>query len=125
AMLLGAARAMGTSRRWGLVGRRLVPLAVQLREWVAGQGYVLDLECVKRGLGLLTLPVVLWSGQQFYRGAWSGFTHRTADMTTLIGVGTGAAYLYSAVATIAPGLFTGAGLPADVYYEAVSAIIAL
>src|SRR2546427_9847204 len=68
---------------------------------------------------------MVWSGRQFYRGAWSGFRHRTADMTTLIAVGTGAAFLYSLVATLAPGVFTRAGLPADVYYEAVSAIIAL
>src|SRR5437764_873549 len=80
---------------------------------------------IKRGLALLTLPVVLWSGRQFYRGAWSGFRHRTADMNTLIGVGTGAAYLYSLVATFLPGVFSRAGLPADVYYEAVSSIIAL
>src|SRR5205823_11628732 len=73
----------------------------------------------------VTLPVVLWSGQQFYRGAWSGFKHRTADMNTLIGVGTGAAFLYSVATTVVPGVFTRAGLPADVYYEAVSAIIAL
>src|SRR2546425_7625144 len=46
-------------------------------------------------------------------------------MNTLIGVGTGAAYLYSLAATVAPVAFTGAGRPADVYYEAVSAIIAL
>jgi Cu+-exporting ATPase len=46
-------------------------------------------------------------------------------MNTLIGVGTGAAYLYSLVATAAPTLFLRVGLPADVYYEAVSAIIAL
>src|SRR5438128_5501080 len=46
-------------------------------------------------------------------------------MNTLIGVGTGAAYLYSLVATFFPGLFVRAGLPADVYYEAVAAIIAL
>src|SRR5437588_136294 len=57
--------------------------------------------------------------------AQAGFRHRTADMTTLIAVGTGAAFLYSLVATLAPGVFTRAGLPADVYYEAVSAIIAL
>ena len=125
AMLLMADRPMGTFKQFDLLGRLLMPLAVRLRDWVAGQGYTLDLEWVKRGLGLVTLPVVLWSGQQFSRGAWSGFTHRTADMNTLIGVGTGAAFLYSAVATIAPGLFTAAGLPADVYYEAVSAIIAL
>src|SRR5260370_13504388 len=125
AMLLMADRPMGTFKQFDLLGRLLMPLAVQLRDLGAGQGYVLNLDWVKRGLGVLTLPVVLWSGQQFYRGAWSGFTHRTADMNTLIAVGTGAAFVYSAVATIAPGLFTSAGLPADVYYEAVAAIIAL
>src|SRR5437667_318211 len=46
-------------------------------------------------------------------------------MNTLIAVGTGAAYLYSLVATFAPGALTAAGRPAEVYYEAVSAIIAL
>jgi Cu+-exporting ATPase len=46
-------------------------------------------------------------------------------MNTLIGVGTGAAYLYSFGATAAAGFFLNAGLPADVYYEAVAAIIAL
>ncbi|HKC47764.1 MAG TPA: copper-translocating P-type ATPase, partial [Gemmatimonadales bacterium] len=69
--------------------------------------------------------VILWSGRQFYRGAWSGFRHRTADMNTLIAVGTGAAFVYSLAATVAPGLFTGAGLNANVYYEVVSAVIAL
>jgi len=125
AMLLMADRPMGTFKQFDLLGRLLMPPAVRLRDWVASQGYALDLDWVKRGLGVLTLPVVLWSGQQFYRGAWSGFTHRTADMNTLIAVGTAAAFAYSAVATIAPGLFTSAGLPADVYYEAVAAIIAL
>jgi Cu+-exporting ATPase len=46
-------------------------------------------------------------------------------MNTLIAVGTGAAYLYSLVATFAPGALAAAGRPPDVYYEAVSAIIAL
>ena len=46
-------------------------------------------------------------------------------MNTLIAVGTGAAFVYSIVATVAPGIFTSAGLPADVYYEAVIIIIAL
>src|SRR2546429_6302400 len=46
-------------------------------------------------------------------------------MNTLIAVGTGAAYLYSLVSTFAPGAFAAAGRPADTYYEAVSAIIAL
>ena len=80
---------------------------------------------LKIGLFVLTLPVVLWAGAQFYVAAWRGFRHRSADMNTLIGVGTGAAMLYSTAATFAPGAFEGAGLPADVYYEAVSTIVAL
>jgi len=127
-MLLMADRpagAHGTFKQFDLLGRLLMPLAVAMRDWIAQQGYEIDLEWVKRGLGLLTLPVVVWSGQQFYKGAWSGVRHRTADMNTLIAVGTGAAFLYSLVATAVPGVFTRAGLPADVYYEAVAAIIAL
>ena len=123
-MLLMVDRQTESFKHVDLLGRLLTPLAHRLQEAVAAK-YVIDLEWVKRGLGLLCLPVVLWSGSQFYRGTWSGFKHRTADMNTLIGVGTGAAFLYSAVATVLPGLFTRAGLPADVYYEAVAAIIAL
>jgi Cu+-exporting ATPase len=129
AMLLMAGHgeddARGAFKQIDLLGRLLMPLAVAMRDWITRQGYELDLEWVKRGLGLVTLPVMLWSGQQFYKGTWSGLRHRTADMNTLIGVGTGAAFLYSVLATLAPGLFTRAGLPADVYYEAVAAIIAL
>jgi Cu+-exporting ATPase len=128
AMLLMADRPIGehgTFKQYDLLGLILMPLAIDLRDWVAGQGVPIDFEWVKRGLAILTLPVVVWSGRQFYQGAWSGLRHRTADMNTLIAVGTGAAFLYSLVATVAPGLFTQAGLQADVYYEAVSAIIAL
>ena len=82
----------------------------------------------------LTTPVVFYCGRQFYRGAWSAFRHRFADMNTLIAVGTGAAYLYSVAATIAPDFFVrGAahnGMPGmahkpPLYYEAASVIIAL
>ena len=127
-MLLMADRPMGdmgTLKQVDLMGRLLMPLAISLRDWIAGQGWILEFTWIKWGLALLTLPVVVWSGQQFYKGTWSGVRHRTADMNTLIGVGTGAAYLYSLVATAAPAFFLRAGLPADVYYEAVTAIIAL
>ncbi|HEV7587908.1 MAG TPA: cation transporter, partial [Longimicrobium sp.] len=59
---------------------------------------------------LLATPVVLYSGAQFYRGAWAAFRHRAADMNTLIAVGTGTAYLYSAAATAFPRFFL-AGQP--------------
>src|SRR6266480_1277728 len=123
-MLLMAHDADATLKQVDLLGRLLMPLALRLQEALAGRG-ALDPQWIKVGLAVLTLPVVVWSGGQFYRGAWSGFRHRTADMNTLIAVGTGAAYLYSLVATFAPGALAAAGRPADVYYEAVSAIIAL
>src|SRR5437867_5999021 len=126
-MLLMAQEPEVTLKHLDLLGQLLMPLALRLRDALGAVGgaATLDPLWIKIGLALVTLPVVGWSGRQFYKGAWSGFRHRTADMNTLIGVGTGAAYLYSLIATFAPGLFLGAGRPADVYYEAVSAIIAL
>ncbi len=123
-MLLMAGEPEASLKHVDLLGRLLMPLALRLNDAVGGAA-ALDPQWIKISLALITLPVVVWSGGQFYRGTWSGFKHRTADMNTLIGVGTGAAYLYSLVATVAPGMFLGAGRPADVYYEAVSAIIAL
>lgn len=80
----------------------------------------------------LTTPVVLYCGVQFYRGAVSAFRHRAADMNTLIAIGTGTAYVYSVIATIAPGYFAAAGghavhgtTVAPVYFEATAAIITL
>jgi Cu+-exporting ATPase len=56
----------------------------------------------------LTTPVVIYCGAQFYRSAWAALRHRAADMNTLIAVGTGAAYLYSLAATLAPNFFAAA-----------------
>src|SRR5438477_7509351 len=123
-MLLMTGHADATLRSVDLLGRLLLPLALRVQEALPAVSAI-EPYWIKLALAALTLPVVVWSGQQFYRGTWSGLKHRTADMNTLIGVGTGAAYLYSLVATAAPTLFLRVGLPADVYYEAVSAIIAL
>src|SRR5207244_4879867 len=88
-MLLMAHDADATLKQIDLLGRLLMPLALRLQEALAGRG-ALDPQWIKVGLAVLTLPVVVWSGGQFYRGAWSGFQHRAADMNTLIAVGTGA-----------------------------------
>lgn len=74
---------------------------------------------------VITTGVMLWAGRAFYVRAWIGFRHRSADMNTLIAVGTGAAYLYSLAATVAPRAFTGHGVAPNLYYEAVIVIIAL
>jgi Cu+-exporting ATPase len=71
----------------------------------------------------LTTPVLFWAGSRFFVGAWSAFRHRTADMNTLIALGTGAAYLYSTAATFLPGLLPE-GLRA-VYFDTTAIIVAL
>jgi P-type Cu+ transporter len=111
-------------READLFHRVMAPLDTVLQRllpWL----YAIDPQILAWTLFVLTTPVVFWAGRQFYKGAWSGLLHRSADMNTLIAVGTGAGYLFSVVATAFPGLFTRAGLPADVYYEAVVMIIAL
>jgi Cu+-exporting ATPase len=66
---------------------------------------------------VLTLPVIFYSGAPFYAGAWSALRHRSANMNTLIALGTGAAFLYSVFET-----WRGSH---EVYYEAAAAIITL
>jgi Cu+-exporting ATPase len=120
-MPLMGGHAMG---RTDLLTRLLMPLDHALAgalPWL----YALDRQGLKVGLFVLCLPVMAWSGRAIYVAAWRGALHGTLDMNTLIAVGTLAAMLYSTVATFLPGVFAGAGLPADVYFEAVAAIIAL
>ncbi len=74
---------------------------------------------------VLATPVLFWCGQSFYVGAWKAFTHRAANMNTLVALGTGAAYLYSIFVTLFPGFLTAQGLVPEVYYEASVVIIAL
>ena len=75
---------------------------------------------------LVTTVVVMgWAGRHFYVRAWAAFRHHAADMNTLIAVGTGAAFVFSLLATVAPGFFLARGVAPDVYYEAVIIILAL
>jgi Cu+-exporting ATPase len=124
--LMSAMGPMG-AKEHDLVARLMRPLNTVLQRLLPGlyEFAAGDPQLLKFGMLVVTLPVILWCGRQFYLGAWRGFQHRSADMNTLIAVGTGAAFLYSMVATLIPGVFERAGLAADVYFEAVSAIIAL
>jgi Cu+-exporting ATPase len=74
---------------------------------------------------LFQTPVQFWVGRQFYVGAWKSAKHGSADMNTLIAVGTSAAYLYSVLATFFPHLFSAQGLTAGVYFDTAGAIIIL
>src|SRR5215218_9766201 len=88
-------------------------------------GFMLPVPMMWLNLGLLLFatPVQFWAGRRFYRGAWSALKHGQANMNTLVVMGTSAAYLYSAVATLAPGLFAAGR--ADVYFDTSALIITL
>ncbi len=87
--------------------------------------YALAPQVLTYALLAATVLVMTWAGRHFYTRAWSSLTHGTADMSTLIAVGTGAAFLYSLAATLTPQWFVTDGARPDVYYEAVIIIIAL
>jgi len=77
----------------------------------------------------LAAPVVLWGGWPFFVRAWNSLVFRHLNMFTLIGLGVSVAFLYSLVATIAPGLFPASFQDHEgsvgVYYEAAAAIVTL
>ncbi len=76
-------------------------------------------------LFILTIPVMFWAGSQFFARAYSGLKHFSADMNTLIAVGTLSAFLYSSVATFFPQLFESAGQRAEIYFDTAAVIITL
>jgi Cu+-exporting ATPase len=71
-------------------------------------------------LFLLATPVHFWVGWQFHVGFWKALKHRTADMNTLVSMGTSAGYIYSVLVTFTPRLFAAEGLEAGVYFETVA-----
>jgi Cu+-exporting ATPase len=106
-------------RRKLLVGAVLsVPLMLgSFPEWFPWLPTLLTAHVV---LFLLATPVHFWVGWQFHQGFWAALRLRTADMNTLVSVGTSAGYLYSVFVTFVPGLFAAEGLHTGVYFETVA-----
>jgi P-type Cu+ transporter len=116
---LGLGAPVDPLMRWSM--RVLDPPLAAFMPWL----YAIPPQAISWGLLVLTTAVMAWAGRHFYVRAWAAFRHHSADMNTLVAVGTGAAYLLSVAATLAPGFFVARGVPPDVYYEAVVLIIAL
>ena len=76
-------------------------------------------------LWALATPVQFWAGLRFYRGTWGALKHKTTDMNTLIAVGTSAAYFYSVVAVLLPGVFISGVIEPNLYFDTSAMIIAL
>ena len=120
------------TRRFWIAAALSLPLLI----WVMGDHLLgLDLgRAIPRGLAhwiqlAIATPVVLWAGWPVFKRCWASFLKMSPNMWTLIGIGVGAAYLYSIVATLAPGIFPAAFRgpegQVDVYFEAAAVIIAL
>jgi len=75
-------------------------------------------------MGVASLAVLVYSGSQFFTGAWEALKHRSANMHTLIAIGTGTAWIYSSVALLFPQIFPSADMT-DVYYDVTVVVTAL
>ncbi|MFA6493011.1 MAG: heavy metal translocating P-type ATPase [Patescibacteria group bacterium] len=74
---------------------------------------------------VLSTPIQIWLGTQFYKGTWRGLKHFSANMDTLIAVGTTAAYLFSVSVTFLPTFFEKAGIKGEVYFDTATVILTL
>jgi P-type Cu+ transporter len=120
-----------TRRFWVSLALTVPLMVVSMYEMIPGLGVQATSES-----GLLpwvelalATPVVLWCGLPFFQRFWTSLVNRSPNMFTLIGMGTGVAYIYSVAATLAPHLFPAsppntANYP-DVYFESASAIVTL
>ena len=76
------------------------------------------------GMGVASLAVLAYSGNQFFIGAWQALKHRAANMHTLIGLGTGVAWVYSTIALLFPQIFPASEFT-EVYYDVTVVVTAL
>ncbi|HEX8011554.1 MAG TPA: heavy metal translocating P-type ATPase, partial [Casimicrobiaceae bacterium] len=123
-------RELAVMRRELLVGIGFsIPVAVLamgsyyplFMSWLAGLG--LDMPLLNVVAFVLATPVMIWPGRRFFVGGWKAYRHWAPDMNSLVMTGTGAAFLYSIVVTVAPQL-----LPENArhtYFEAAAVVITL
>ncbi len=105
--------------RWTM--EALSPAFEQALPWL----YAVPRVWLLGGLLVASVVVMAWAGRSFYLLGAKALWHRVPDMNSLVAVGTGAAFLYSLVATVWPDSLARRGVAPDVYYEAVIIIVAL
>ena len=119
------------ARRLRVSAALVAPIAaVMIADLIPGQPlmHALGHRTVAWGQLLLATPIVLWGGAPFFARGWASIVNRYPNMFTLIALGVGAAYLYSLVATVAPGVFPPSfreNGEVAVYFEAAAVIVVL
>jgi len=86
--------------------------------------FFMDIPFANEIMFVMSTPVVLWLGRDFFVNAWKQLQHRTANMDTLVALSTGTAYVFSVFNMLFPGFLEAKGLPSHVYFEAASVVIA-
>lgn len=86
--------------------------------------FFMDLPFANEIMWVLSTPVVLWLGRDFFINAWKQAKHRSTNMDTLVALSTGIAYLFSVFNTLFPQFWQSRGLHAHVYFEAAAVVIA-
>ena len=121
----------GMTRRFWISAALSLPLVLMVMPHLFGKNYAMQvlgpaLPWVEFAIGT---PVVLWGGWPFFLRMWASFANRSPNMFTLIGLGTGVAWTYSTVATLAPGIFPQSFRrmdgTVDRYFEAAAVIVTL
>jgi Cu+-exporting ATPase len=118
------------SRRFWISLMLTLPLALTaMSDAVPALSFIGHANWVRWMQMILATPVVLWGGWPFFQRAWQSLLHRSPNMFTLIAMGTGAAYFFSAVATFFPGIFPNSFRSEDgmvnVYFEVAAIIVVL
>jgi Cu+-exporting ATPase len=85
----------------------------------------LNVDQINKTLLILTTPVLFISGKRFYKIFWNNLKHFSADMNSLVAIGTGAAFLFSLMITLFPEIFTHSKHNNHVYYDTTAVIITL
>ncbi|RFU21847.1 heavy metal translocating P-type ATPase [Geodermatophilus marinus] len=117
----GEADLTALKRKWqitlatglGLMGLMYVPLYLDTMDWLMP------------AILVVATVVQFWAGRDVYRAAWAAAKHRSTNMNTLVALGTGVAYAYSAFVTLWPAAAERWGLPLHVYFETSLVILAL
>lgn len=118
-----------TRRFWIGLGLSIPVLALEMGGHLTNLHMILGQQTSNWLQLVLATPVVLWSGSPFFERGWKSLVTRRLNMFTLISMGTGAAWIYSVFATVAPGLFPvtfrAEGGSVAVYFEAAAVITVL
>lgn len=102
--------------------RTIGAIAFTLPVVVVGM-FFMDMPYANYIMWILSTPVVLWFGKDFFINAWKQARHRSANMDTLVALSTGVAYVFSVFNTVAPSFWHARGLHGHVYFEAAAVVI--